>query len=226
VKEAVSPTPVRRVVNLARRKQVMPHPPRTTRDGPGPALLIHDQVQDTYRELIEAAYPELRRRAEAGEENARLWLERFLTLGRQLGVQVAGPTTRGGRPARSAAVAALVRDCQARRRVPSAAYRLQFNKDFTFQDARDLVPYLHALGVSDCYASPLLQACSGSRHGYDVCDHSRLNSAVPKSVGPGSGRPSRGADPASRRAGGAGGQLWRRWPTSNASGRDCGSSGC
>ena len=56
-----------------------------------------------------------------------------------------------------------------------ATYRLQFNRDFTFPDACDLVPYLHNLGVSDCYASPILQARAGSSHGYDICDHSRLN---------------------------------------------------
>src|SRR5262249_56780250 len=33
----------------------------------------------------------------------------------------------------------------------------------------------HALGISDCYASPVLQASAGSSHGYDICDHSRLS---------------------------------------------------
>jgi (1->4)-alpha-D-glucan 1-alpha-D-glucosylmutase len=37
------------------------------------------------------------------------------------------------------------------------------------------VPYLHALGISHVYASPLLAARSGSKHGYDVVDHSRIN---------------------------------------------------
>ncbi|MBI4565883.1 MAG: malto-oligosyltrehalose synthase [Planctomycetes bacterium] len=60
-------------------------------------------------------------------------------------------------------------------RIPSASYRLQFHRDFTFRDAADLVEYLHALGISDVYASPLLAARAGSRHGYDVVDPSRLN---------------------------------------------------
>jgi (1->4)-alpha-D-glucan 1-alpha-D-glucosylmutase len=34
-------------------------------------------------------------------------------------------------------------------RVPIATYRLQFNRAFTFEQARRLVPYLAALGVSD-----------------------------------------------------------------------------
>lgn len=66
----------------------------------------------------------------------------------------------------------------ARRRVPRATYRLQFNPDFTFQDARRAVPYLDALGVSDVYASPLLKPCAGSTHGYDICDHHQLNPAL------------------------------------------------
>jgi len=60
-------------------------------------------------------------------------------------------------------------------RVPVSTYRLQFHRGFTFRDARDLVPYLSRLGITECYCSPLLAACPGSSHGYDICDHSRLN---------------------------------------------------
>ncbi len=38
--------------------------------------------------------------------------------------------------------------------------------------------YLHALGVSHCYASSYLAAVPGSTHGYDVADPSRLNPDV------------------------------------------------
>jgi hypothetical protein len=41
---------------------------------------------------------------------------------------------------------------------PGATYRLQFNRKFRFTDAKELVPYLHALGVTTLYASPLVQA--------------------------------------------------------------------
>lgn len=58
---------------------------------------------------------------------------------------------------------------------PVATYRLQFNRDFGFGDARRLVPYLHQLGFSHIYASPLLKARSGSSHGYDIVDHTTLN---------------------------------------------------
>jgi len=60
-------------------------------------------------------------------------------------------------------------------RIPVATYRLQFHGQFRFEDARTLVPYLSRLGISDLYASPILQALSGSLHGYDVTDPSRLN---------------------------------------------------
>jgi (1->4)-alpha-D-glucan 1-alpha-D-glucosylmutase len=61
------------------------------------------------------------------------------------------------------------------RRPPLATYRLQLNLNFTFRDAAEVVPYLRALGVSDLYASPYLQARPGSLHGYDISDHNRLN---------------------------------------------------
>ncbi len=66
----------------------------------------------------------------------------------------------------------------ARPRIPSATYRLQFNKDFTFEQARAIVPYLKALGISDCYASPFFQASPGSNHGYDIVDHNHLNAEI------------------------------------------------
>ena len=60
-------------------------------------------------------------------------------------------------------------------RIPLCTYRLQFNSDFTFNQAREIVPYLNALGVSHLYASPYLKARPGSRHGYDIIDHNSLN---------------------------------------------------
>jgi (1->4)-alpha-D-glucan 1-alpha-D-glucosylmutase len=60
-------------------------------------------------------------------------------------------------------------------RVPVATYRLQFGPSLRFQDAQALVPYLSELGISDIYASPILQATPGSRHVYDVTDPDELN---------------------------------------------------
>ena len=63
-------------------------------------------------------------------------------------------------------------------RIPTATYRFQFHKDFGFADARELIGYLHDLGISDVYASPICKARAGSMHGYDVVDHSRLDDAL------------------------------------------------
>ena len=60
-------------------------------------------------------------------------------------------------------------------RIPGSTYRLQFNRWFTFAQAREVVPYLHALGVTDAYASPYFQAAAESLHGYDITDHNKLN---------------------------------------------------
>ncbi|WP_242146418.1 malto-oligosyltrehalose synthase [Sphingomonas sp. BAUL-RG-20F-R05-02] len=58
---------------------------------------------------------------------------------------------------------------------PRATYRIQFNRDFTFAAAEAIVPYLHRLGISHVYASPITTAVSGSPHGYDVIDPTRIN---------------------------------------------------
>ena len=66
--------------------------------------------------------------------------------------------------------------CQALERPPLiATYRLQLGPALGFRDARALVPYLRALGVSHLYLSPVLQARRGSTHGYDVTDPRRVS---------------------------------------------------
>src|SRR5881396_2670564 len=65
-----------------------------------------------------------------------------------------------------------------RPRIPGCTYRLQFNRWFTFSQAREIMPYLHALGVTDVYASPYSQAGAESVHGYDITDHNKLNAAI------------------------------------------------
>ena len=45
-------------------------------------------------------------------------------------------------------------DRQRSRPVPSSTYRIQFSKDQTFDQVRELLPYLDALGVGALYASP------------------------------------------------------------------------
>jgi (1->4)-alpha-D-glucan 1-alpha-D-glucosylmutase len=61
---------------------------------------------------------------------------------------------------------------------PLSTYRLQFHGGFRFENARRLVGYLHALGVSHVYSSPILKARAGSAHGYDITDHNQLNPEI------------------------------------------------
>ncbi len=70
--------------------------------------------------------------------------------------------------------AELVRGEGATRR-PCSTYRLQLHASFGFDDAAEVVPYLHDLGITDVYLSPILSAAPGSKHGYDVVDHGRLS---------------------------------------------------
>ncbi len=60
-------------------------------------------------------------------------------------------------------------------RIPIATYRVQLTKDFPFEKARQLLPFLQKMGISDLYASPVFVARPGSMHGYDVVDPSRAN---------------------------------------------------
>src|SRR3954465_4511283 len=60
-------------------------------------------------------------------------------------------------------------------RALTATYRLQLNGAFTLNDARARVPYLHALGVSHLYCSPVLAARAGGTHGYDVAEPTQMN---------------------------------------------------
>lgn len=61
---------------------------------------------------------------------------------------------------------------------PIATYRLQFNREFGFDDAAAILAYLHRLGISHVYASPYLRARAGSPHGYDIVDHNTLNPEI------------------------------------------------
>jgi (1->4)-alpha-D-glucan 1-alpha-D-glucosylmutase len=58
---------------------------------------------------------------------------------------------------------------------PLSTYRLQLSKDFGFDDAARIVPYLKSLGITHLYTSPFLKARAGSRHGYDAVDYRALN---------------------------------------------------
>src|SRR6516164_9777737 len=63
-------------------------------------------------------------------------------------------------------------------RVPVSTYRLQLTPEFGFAEASEVGEYLACLGVTHVYLSPVLEAVPGSRHGYDVTDHSRIRAEL------------------------------------------------
>jgi (1->4)-alpha-D-glucan 1-alpha-D-glucosylmutase len=58
---------------------------------------------------------------------------------------------------------------------PNSTYRVQLNRDFDFNKLKAILPYLHQLGISHVYASPIFQARTGSTHGYDVTDPNKIS---------------------------------------------------
>ncbi|MDQ0646981.1 (1-_4)-alpha-D-glucan 1-alpha-D-glucosylmutase [Microbacterium natoriense] len=58
---------------------------------------------------------------------------------------------------------------------PLSTYRLQITSRFPLDEAAAVTAYVAALGGDWVYLSPLLAAVSGSDHGYDVVDHSRVD---------------------------------------------------
>ena len=69
----------------------------------------------------------------------------------------------------------ILNEAMQRPRLPRATYRIQFGPHMTFQGALELVDYLHELGVSDLYVSPVFKPRSISTHGYDVVDYNEFN---------------------------------------------------
>jgi (1->4)-alpha-D-glucan 1-alpha-D-glucosylmutase len=59
-----------------------------------------------------------------------------------------------------------------------ASYRLQLHGELDLVAVADLLAYLRSLGISHVYLSPILQAASGSTHGYDVVDPLRVDEAL------------------------------------------------
>jgi (1->4)-alpha-D-glucan 1-alpha-D-glucosylmutase len=58
-------------------------------------------------------------------------------------------------------------------------YRVQLTPELGFRRVREVVlPYLRDLGVSHLYLSPVLKARSGSTHGYDVVDPTRVSTEL------------------------------------------------
>jgi (1->4)-alpha-D-glucan 1-alpha-D-glucosylmutase len=132
-----------------------------------PSALVGLQIEDAAGELNQANLP-------GQDQSHPNWK-------RRLGSDLATIVAPGGELARlAAALAAEGRGTEPRSSAlasppPRATYRLQFHKDFTFDDAVRIVPYLAKLGISHLYSSPIHTARPGSVHGYDIVDHSRIN---------------------------------------------------
>ena len=63
-------------------------------------------------------------------------------------------------------------------KLPASTYRIQLHDHFTFKDLAAILDYLHELGITTVYASPVTTAFKGSQHGYDVADPLRLNPEI------------------------------------------------
>jgi (1->4)-alpha-D-glucan 1-alpha-D-glucosylmutase len=64
------------------------------------------------------------------------------------------------------------------KRIPGATYRVQLGRDLTLDQVTELLPYFEALGISDCYTSPILETATKNSHGYDVADHNRVREEI------------------------------------------------
>jgi (1->4)-alpha-D-glucan 1-alpha-D-glucosylmutase len=111
-------------------------------------------------------------------DEARLWVDRFLQLGRLLGVDVDEQQKARDQIKEPARLADLVAEVARQRRVPRATYRLQVHAGQPLMQVAELLDYLADLGVSDLYLSPILQARPGSQHGYDCCNHEDINPEI------------------------------------------------
>jgi len=60
----------------------------------------------------------------------------------------------------------------------TSTYRIQLHKDFNFKNLKGILNYLHELGISTLYASPITRAIKGSQHGYDVTDPESLSPEI------------------------------------------------
>ena len=59
-----------------------------------------------------------------------------------------------------------------------STYRIQLSPDFKLADLEGILDYLHDLGITHIYASPILLARSGSMHGYDTIDFGIVNTDI------------------------------------------------
>lgn len=61
---------------------------------------------------------------------------------------------------------------------PIATYRIQFHKEFNFEQLKEILPYLKRLDIGTLYASPIFEAVPGSTHGYDGLHPHKINPEI------------------------------------------------
>jgi (1->4)-alpha-D-glucan 1-alpha-D-glucosylmutase len=132
-----------------------------------PSLLAAVQVEDATREMNQPNMPGPDRGHPNWKRRLRLTLREIAVPGGPLAKTAAALAIegRGLRPEVSRLAAPP----------PRATYRLQFHKQFDFDQASAIVPYLAKLGISHVYASPVFQARPGSMHGYDSVDPTKIS---------------------------------------------------
>jgi len=62
--------------------------------------------------------------------------------------------------------------------IPNSTYRVQLHAGFNLGQLESLLEYLHELGISTVYASPITKAIKGSQHGYDGIDPLFINPEI------------------------------------------------
>ncbi|MDB5642110.1 MAG: hypothetical protein JWN07_1427 [Hyphomicrobiales bacterium] len=132
-----------------------------------PSVLLAIQVEDLLDELNQANVPGLSEGPPNWRRRMSETLETFTASD--------GPLRKGGALMAMERRTTQAREARLSAPAPRATYRLQFHAGFTFDMARDILPYLSKLGVSHVYASPIQKARKGSTHGYDVVDPREVN---------------------------------------------------
>jgi (1->4)-alpha-D-glucan 1-alpha-D-glucosylmutase len=132
-----------------------------------PSVLNAIQYEDVLGELGQPNMPGITEGHPNWRRKLAVDLEAIAAPGGPLAKMAAALAAEGRAPAQRASALAAP--------PPRATYRLQFHKDFTFDQAAAIVPYLKRLGISHVYASPIHKARPGSTHGYDIVDHSAIN---------------------------------------------------
>jgi len=62
--------------------------------------------------------------------------------------------------------------------ISTSTYRIQLHDKFNFHQLESILEYLHELGISTIYASPITRAIKGSSHGYDVTDPQQISPEI------------------------------------------------